>query len=224
MSSQSANAPRLFKPATAIRIDNDVFLGSPLPPEEPTAKNPPDGAIIDYYLPTSGEERRRWRLSIPVGKLVRRYDSGPKKEPPHPPLAIAERWIAKPVLLQNTAGAHRFVWDLRWGSSGQSAEAMTMRASEPRVDRAAAPGQLSAETDSRRQHDDAAVEAHNGSALASHTGRVERTVAARAGDLRRTEEHSQGPGRDRRGEETDCRLCPRRACRSIRSCWRRSRI
>ena len=53
MSSQSTgNAIVLFQPATAVRIDNDVFLGSPLPPEEPAAKNPPDGAIIDYYLPS----------------------------------------------------------------------------------------------------------------------------------------------------------------------------
>ncbi len=40
----------LYQPATAIRVDNDTFLGSPLPPEEPTAENPPNGAVIDYYL------------------------------------------------------------------------------------------------------------------------------------------------------------------------------
>ena len=34
----------LFRPATAVRVDNDVFLGSPFPPEEPIVKNPPDGA------------------------------------------------------------------------------------------------------------------------------------------------------------------------------------
>ena len=47
---QAAKA-RLYRPATAVRVDNDVFLGSPFPPEEPMAKNPPDGAMIDYYLP-----------------------------------------------------------------------------------------------------------------------------------------------------------------------------
>jgi hypothetical protein len=35
---------------------------------------------------------------------------------------IAERWIAKPPVLESTAGAHRFEWDLRWGSSGEGAE------------------------------------------------------------------------------------------------------
>ncbi len=37
-------------------------------------------------------------------------------------MAIAERWLPKPVVLENAAGAHRFVWDLRWGSSGANPE------------------------------------------------------------------------------------------------------
>ncbi len=121
---------QLYKPATAIRVDNDVFLGSPLPPEEPTAKNPPDGAIIDYYLPVAAknvtlEITNARGFNGLVGSalpLVRRYRSGAPKEQPHPPMPIAERWLPKPVVLENTAGAHRFVWDLRWGSSGGNPE------------------------------------------------------------------------------------------------------
>ena len=40
----------LYHPAEAYRIDNDSFVGTPLPPEEPTAENPPRGAMIDYFL------------------------------------------------------------------------------------------------------------------------------------------------------------------------------
>jgi hypothetical protein len=116
-----AQAARLYKPATAIRVDNDVFLGTPLPPEEPTAKNPPDGAILDYYLPSAAKEVTV-EISDSSGKAVRRYVSGARKEQPRQPLPIAERWLAKPVVLENTAGAHRFVWDLRWGSSGANPE------------------------------------------------------------------------------------------------------
>ncbi len=116
-----ARSARLYKPAAAIRIDNDVFLGTPLPPEEPTAKNPPDGAIVDYYLPSPAKSVTL-EVYDPTGKLVRRYASGTRKEIAHPPLAIAERWIAKPVVLENAAGAHRFVWDLRWASAGANAE------------------------------------------------------------------------------------------------------
>ena len=122
MSPQSpTQKARLYKPATAVRVDNDVFLGSPLPPEEPTSKNPPDGAIVDYYLPTAAKSLAL-EISDSSGKLVRRYVARPKKEQPHPPLAIAERWLPKPVVLENTAGAHRLVWDLRWGSSGANPE------------------------------------------------------------------------------------------------------
>ena len=128
-----ARSAMLYKPATAIRIDNDGFLGSPLPPEEPTAKNPPDGAILDYYLP-SGAKKVTLEIYDANGKLVRRYVSGVRKQTAHPPLAIAERWIPKPVVLENTAGAHRFVWDLRWGNSAANAEV------EEESDRAAPRG------------------------------------------------------------------------------------
>ncbi len=138
MSSQSAGAPRLYKPSMAVRIDNDVFLGSPLPPEEPVAKNPPDGAIIDYYLP-SVAKTVKLEIFDSTGKLVRSFSAGQKKQAPHPPMAIAEIWIPKPVVLENTVGSHRFVWDLRWGSSGANAEIDEEGFGAPRGPRAA-PG------------------------------------------------------------------------------------
>jgi photosystem II stability/assembly factor-like uncharacterized protein len=106
----------LFKPATALRIDNDVFLGSPLPPEEPAAKNPPDGAMIDYYLRSPAKE-----VTLEIfdagGKLVQRFASGQQPERKRPPQPIAERWLPRPATLQTTAGMYRFVWDLRWSGS-----------------------------------------------------------------------------------------------------------
>src|SRR6185437_11828867 len=42
----------LFKPGVAYRYRRDTNTDTPLPPEEPAGKNPPDGAIIDYYLRT----------------------------------------------------------------------------------------------------------------------------------------------------------------------------
>ena len=116
---QGANV-LLYQPATAIRIDNDVFLGSPLPPEEPAAKNPPDGAVLDYYL-KSPAKRVTLEIYDSSRQLVRRYASG-GKEQTYPPLPIAPRWLPKPVVLENGAGMHRFVWDLRWSSSGSPEE------------------------------------------------------------------------------------------------------
>ncbi len=70
---------QLFQPSEAIRIDNDVFLGTPLPPEIPTAKNPPDGAIVDYYLPAAAQNLTL-EVFDPSGKLVRRIAGGPGKK------------------------------------------------------------------------------------------------------------------------------------------------
>ena len=121
IASQPQNANFLvYQPATAVRIDNDVFLGSPLPPEEPAAKNPPDGAVLDYYLKAPAK-RVTLEIYDPSGKLVCRFVSG-AKQPTYPPLPIAPRWLPKPVLLENRAGMHRFVWDLRWSSSGSPEE------------------------------------------------------------------------------------------------------
>src|SRR5579864_4485842 len=46
-----ADAPAfLFKPQTATRVRWDMNTDTPLPPDEPAGQNPPDGAMIDYYL------------------------------------------------------------------------------------------------------------------------------------------------------------------------------
>ena len=107
----------LFQPANTIRVDNDVFLGSPMPPEEPAAKNPPDGAMIDYYLKAPAKEVKL-EIFDANNKLVRGFSSNAKGEQKRPPLPIADRWFPKPAVLESTAGMHRFVWDLRWSSSG----------------------------------------------------------------------------------------------------------
>lgn len=113
--------PKLYAPATAVRVDSDVFLGSPFPPEEPTAKNPPEGAVIDYFLPAKAVEVKL-EITDSAGKLVRRFSSGEMKLAKMPPMAIAERWFPKPVRLGNASGMHRFAWDQRWNSSGTGEE------------------------------------------------------------------------------------------------------
>jgi len=113
---QATNA-WLYKPELTLRIDNDGFLGTPLPPEEPTAENPPNGAILDYAIKSSAHLVTLAILDA-NGKVVRHFSSGDSK-PPMPQMApIAERWFPKPQQLQTTPGMHRFVWDLAWGSSG----------------------------------------------------------------------------------------------------------
>jgi photosystem II stability/assembly factor-like uncharacterized protein len=113
----NAESSWLYRPAQAIRVDNDVFLGSPLPPEEPTAKNPPNGAIIDYYLKNTAGHIK---LDILDEKqnLVNSFSSDEPRERTHPNRPIAERWFPKPEILETTPGMHRFVWNLAWGAPG----------------------------------------------------------------------------------------------------------
>jgi photosystem II stability/assembly factor-like uncharacterized protein len=106
-----------FKPDTAVRVDNDGFLGTPLPPEEPQADNPPNGAIVDYYL-SSAAAKVRLQILDAQGHVVRHFSSADNQPMKLPLLPIAERWFPKPALLETGAGEHRFVWDLYAGSSG----------------------------------------------------------------------------------------------------------
>ncbi|HWY54766.1 MAG TPA: hypothetical protein VNZ03_09900 [Terriglobales bacterium] len=129
--------PWLFEPATAIRIDNDSFLGSPLPPEEPTANNPPNGAMIDYYLKNTASHIK---LDIFDAKhnLVNSFSSDDPKEQKHLARPIAERWFPKPEILETTPGMHRFVWNLTWG--GEAADQLSESDYRPPRPPRAVPG------------------------------------------------------------------------------------
>jgi photosystem II stability/assembly factor-like uncharacterized protein len=112
-----STAPFLYQPATAFRIDYDGFPGTPLPPEEPTAKNPPDGAILDYFLPAQARDIEL-RIYNSQHKVIRHVSSETKNEAKHRSLPIAERWFPEPQHLEVEAGMHRFIWNLAWGTSG----------------------------------------------------------------------------------------------------------
>ena len=103
----------LLKPATVVRTRYDNDQETPLPPEEPTAKNPPDGAIIDYYLKSVPSNPLTLEIHDAQGKVVRRFnsltlpvDSTPKNVPDY--------WFGPPAHLSKDAGLNRFVWDLRY--------------------------------------------------------------------------------------------------------------
>lgn len=106
----------LYAPETAVRVDNDTFLGTPLPPEEPQADNPPSGAILDYYL-SDAATRVTLQIVDAQGGVIRHYSSAEKHPAARPLLPIAERWFPKPPTLETSAGEHRFMWDLHAGSS-----------------------------------------------------------------------------------------------------------
>ncbi len=116
---KSANA-WLYRPGTAIRVDNDSFQGTPIPPDEPLANNPPKGAILDYFL-----ARTAGHVKIEVfnsdHELVRSYSSDDPQEQKLIPRPVADRWLPKVERVETSAGMHRLIWSLAWGSTGANA-------------------------------------------------------------------------------------------------------
>ncbi len=104
----------LFRPQTAIRVRWDMNTDTPLPPDEPAGQNPPDGAILDYYLGPSASGPVTLEVSDGAGKLVRRYSSDDPVQPIDPTLAIPAYWVRQPHPLSNAAGMHRFLWDMHY--------------------------------------------------------------------------------------------------------------
>jgi len=118
LDAKKSDAFWLYRPATAVRIDNDSFPGTPIPPEEPTAENPSAGAAIDYFL-KSAASKVKLEIFDAQQNLVQRLSSEDRHSEKHAALPIAERWFPKPEALSTTPGTHRFVWNLSWGNAGE---------------------------------------------------------------------------------------------------------
>jgi photosystem II stability/assembly factor-like uncharacterized protein len=103
----------LFEPALATRVRWNMFLDTPLPPEEPAGENPPDGAILDYYL---GASVSRVTLEVLDGaEMIRKFSSDDSPERIDPDsLRHPTYWIRPEQKLAVGRGHHRFVWDLRY--------------------------------------------------------------------------------------------------------------
>ncbi len=111
-----ANAAYLFKPAPAWRAQRDTYTDTPLPPDEPMAANPPDGAIIDYYLPEAANSVTL-EIADAQGKVVRRYSNTDKPDISEEELQkqlIPLYWVKPWRALPTVAGMHRWVWDLHY--------------------------------------------------------------------------------------------------------------
>ncbi len=104
----------LFAPRPAIRVRRDENQDTPLPPEIPAGKNPPDGAILNYFLPSATTTDIRLEIYDQDEKLIRSYSSAPLPETHEQPLHVAEYWVAHPKPLAKEPGMHRFLWDMRY--------------------------------------------------------------------------------------------------------------
>jgi photosystem II stability/assembly factor-like uncharacterized protein len=105
---------RLDPPAPALRLRSNVANDTPLPPEAATAPNPPEGAILDYDLPTAPEGDIALEVIDASDAVVRRFSSRPEPEPAGEPPAFPDLWIKRASPLPKKAGHNRFVWNLRY--------------------------------------------------------------------------------------------------------------
>jgi hypothetical protein len=105
---------QLLPPATVIRARWDNDQDTPNPPETPAGENPPDGAILDYFLKTAatGEATTLTIFDSGGGAIIRRFSTN-DKEPELPLPNVPGYWFAPPARLPAAAGMNRFVWDLR---------------------------------------------------------------------------------------------------------------
>jgi len=103
----------LFRPGVAYRVRWNKNTDTPLPPDEPTAPNPPDGAILYYYLGAAPAGSIALEVRDRAGRVVRRFSSDDPPEPVDSTANIPLLWVRPSQPLGVTAGMHRFVWDLR---------------------------------------------------------------------------------------------------------------
>src|SRR5262249_8151321 len=110
-------ATRLFTPAPAYRVRPNTNTDTPLPPDEPFAENPPDGAILDFFRSEANPSPVTLEILDAKGKLVRRYSSTDEPavtEADLKTLDIPEWWVRISQVLPASAGMHRWIWDLHY--------------------------------------------------------------------------------------------------------------
>src|SRR6267154_514541 len=120
VSAEIAKAPAvLYKPQEAVRFRWNRNTDTPLPPDIPAGKNPPDGAIVDYYLGAASNNPVTSEILDAENHLVRRYSSSDKPEPLEKIAAsnpIPMYWVRSEKILSGEAGMHRFVWDMHYAA------------------------------------------------------------------------------------------------------------
>ena len=107
----------LFRPADAINVIPGDDNGTPFQRDEPQALNPPDGAVLDYYLKAAATGAGAVTLEIldGAGKVLRKWPAEPgtgvagagaRGGLPR----VSPLWQPVPEVFSTAAGMHRVVW------------------------------------------------------------------------------------------------------------------
>jgi photosystem II stability/assembly factor-like uncharacterized protein len=109
-----ASGAYLFKPQLTYRVRWNLNTDTPIPPEEPAGKNPPDGAMVDYYLKADAREIKLEILDA-AGMLVRQFSGADKPDKVNEnALPYPTYWFRPPKILSGETGMQRFIWDLHY--------------------------------------------------------------------------------------------------------------
>jgi hypothetical protein len=116
MTAATANeSVHLFKPGEAVRVRRNVGQDTPYPPEVPHSLNPPDGALIYYWLASQPSGDITIDIVDSAGAVVRHMSSAAIETPSefaHPP--EPNFWLKVPEPLPTATGVNRVNWNIRY--------------------------------------------------------------------------------------------------------------
>ena len=104
--------PRLFAPAQATRVRKSQNKDTPLAAEIPLGENPPTGALIEYYLPRDAAQVEL-KIIASNGATVRTFSSADPTETLPAEQYFSDLYRRPQGALPRSAGAHRWLWNLR---------------------------------------------------------------------------------------------------------------
>ena len=110
----SSSTAFLFKPGKALRVRLDLNQDTPIPPDMPAGQNPPNGAIVDYWVQSEPSQDVTLAIYDSAGQLVREYSTKTEEEAKEPPPNVPDYWLGHAEPLTKKPGMNRFVWDLRY--------------------------------------------------------------------------------------------------------------
>src|SRR5579871_510982 len=113
VSASVTGAARLYAPAPAYRLRQSTGTDTPFTPETALGRNPPTGAVIDYWIARDAKGPVELEVRDAAGALVQHFTSEPAAEAGEGNVYFQRDWLVPPPRLAATAGAHRFVWNLR---------------------------------------------------------------------------------------------------------------
>ena len=105
----------LFRPADAINFIQGDDNGTPFQRDEPQAQNPPEGAVLDFYLKAAAPGAVTLEILDAAGKVMQKWPAEPgtgarggrttSGQPRVSPL-----WQRVPEVFSTDAGMHRVAW------------------------------------------------------------------------------------------------------------------